>query len=80
VFAATHDIELTHLLEKEYANYHFREEVLDNDISFNYILNKGRATTRNAIKLLGIMGYDEDVIKKAEETATHFLETGEWRM
>jgi DNA mismatch repair ATPase MutS len=80
VFAATHDIELTHLLEKEYANYHFREEVLDNDISFNYILNKGRATTRNAIKLLGIMGYDEDVIRKAEETATHFLETGEWRM
>lgn len=80
VFAATHDIELTHLLEKEYANYHFREEVLDNDISFNYILNKGRATTRNAIKLLGIMGYDEEVIKKAEETAAHFLETGEWRM
>lgn len=80
VFAATHDIELTHLLEKEYANYHFREEVLDNDISFNYILNKGRATTRNAIKLLGIMGYNEEVIKKAEETAARFLETGEWRM
>lgn len=80
VFAATHDIELTHLLEKEYANYHFREEVLDNDISFNYILNKGRATTRNAIKLLGIMGYNGEVIKKAEETAAHFLETGEWRM
>lgn len=80
VFAATHDIELTHLLEKEYANYHFREEVRDNDISFNYILNKGRATTRNAIKLLGIMGYNEEVIKKAEETAARFLETGEWRM
>lgn len=80
VFAATHDIELTHLLEKEYANYHFREEVRDNDISFNYILNKGRAATRNAIKLLGIMGYNEEVIRKAEETAAHFLETGEWRM
>ncbi len=80
VFAATHDIELTHLLEKDYANYHFREEVLNNDISFNYILNRGRATTRNAIKLLGIMGYDEEVLKKAEETAAHFLETGEWRM
>ena len=36
--------------------------------------------SRNAIKLLGIMGYDEEVLKKAEETAAHFLETGEWRM
>lgn len=80
VFAATHDIELTHLLEKSYANYHFREEVRDDDISFNYILNKGRATTRNAIKLLSIMGYDDDVIRKAEETAEHFLETGEWKL
>ncbi len=80
VFAATHDIELTHLLEKLYANYHFREEVKDDDISFNYILNKGRATTRNAIKLLSIMGYDEAVIKAAEETAKHFLDTGEWKL
>ncbi len=78
VFAATHDIELTHLLEKSYANYHFREEVKDDDISFNYILNKGRATTRNAIKLLSIMGYDEAVIKAAEDTAKRFLDTGEW--
>ncbi len=80
VFAATHDIELTHLLEKSYANYHFREEVKDDDISFNYILNKGRATTRNAIKLLSIMGYDEAVIKQAEETAKRFLDTGEWSL
>ena len=80
VFAATHDIELTHLLEKSYANYHFREEVKDDDISFNYILNKGRATTRNAIKLLSIMGYDEAVIKAAEETAKRFLDTGEWSL
>ncbi len=80
VFAATHDIELTHLLEEDYANYHFREEVLGNDISFNYILNGGRATTRNAIKLLGIMGYDEEILKKAEEMADGFVRTGEWRM
>ena len=77
-FAATHDIELTHLLESRYSNYHFQEEIRDNDVKFNYVLYSGRATTRNAIKLLGIMGYDEAVIRKAEDTANRFLETGKW--
>lgn len=79
-FAATHDIELTHLLEDCYSNYHFQEEIENNDIKFNYILYSGRATTRNAIKLLGIMGYDQSVIRKAENTAGRFLETGVWSM
>ncbi|MCR5743561.1 MAG: hypothetical protein K6F92_07590 [Lachnospiraceae bacterium] len=80
VFAATHDIELTHMLENIYANYHFREEVLDDDVKFNYILNEGRATTRNAIKLLKIMGYDEKVIDEANRCAEVFNESGEWRL
>ena len=29
-FAATHDIELTYILEKLYSNYHFRERVEGN--------------------------------------------------
>lgn len=77
-FAATHDIELTQLLEKEYTNYHFEEEVKDGDISFNYKLNPGRATTRNAIRLLEIMGYDESIIEKASRQAEHFINTGKW--
>lgn len=79
-FAATHDIELTHLLEESYDNYHFQEEIAENDILFNYVLYKGRATSRNAIKLLGIIGYDEKIIKNADRTAEYFLETGEWRL
>lgn len=78
-FAATHDIELTHILEKGYDNYHFEEEVRDNDVLFNYRLFKGRAVSRNAIKLLGVMGYDPKLIEKAQNMADHFLETGEWR-
>ena len=78
-FAATHDIELTHILEKGYDNYHFEEEVRDNDVLFNYRLFKGRAVSRNAIKLLGVMGYDPKLIEKAQNMAVHFLETGEWR-
>ena len=78
-FAATHDIELTHLLEEEYDNYHFSEEVAGDDISFSYKIMEGRATTRNAIKLLGIMGYDAGIIRQAEGLAEDFLRTGAWK-
>ena len=56
-FAATHDIELTHLLQEEYDNYHFKEEIEENDMSFSYNILNGRAQSRNAIKLLGKHGY-----------------------
>lgn len=79
-FAATHDIELTHMLERDYANYHFKEDVLDNDVIFNYCLYEGRATSRNAIKLLGVLGYDQSVIDQADATAKRFLETGNWSL
>ena len=78
-FAATHDVELTHILEDFYDNYHFQEEVEDQDIRFDYRLYPGRAGSRNAIKLLQIMGYDEQVVDRAETAARHFLETGEWQ-
>lgn len=76
--AATHDIELTHLLTTQYDNYHFEEEVLEDDIVFNYELLKGRATTRNAIKLLKVIGYQDDIIEKAEQLASYFTTTGNW--
>lgn len=78
-FAATHDIELTELLEQLYDNYHFEEEVIDGDVVFHYQLLHGKATTRNAIKLLSIIGYDEKIIDSANETARKFLETGRWQ-
>jgi DNA mismatch repair ATPase MutS len=79
-FAATHDIELTYLLEEGYDNYHFQEEVKKDDILFNYVLYKGRATSRNAIRLLGIIGYEKEIIRAAERTAEQFLNTGEWHL
>ena len=78
-FAATHDIELTQLLEKFYDNYHFEEEIVDGDILFQYRLLPGKATTRNAIKLLEIMGYDPEVIQNAQGMAEDFLRTGQWK-
>lgn len=77
-FAATHDIELTHILEASYENYHFEEEIEEDDIFFSYKLMRGRATTRNAIKLLSIMGYDQNIVGEAERMASDFLEKGSW--
>lgn len=79
-FAATHDIELTYLLEKIYNNYHFTEEIEDDDISFTYKIMEGRAYTRNAIRLLGIMGFSGEIIKEAGAMAGNFMETGVWQM
>jgi DNA mismatch repair ATPase MutS len=77
-FAATHDIELTHILEDIFSNYHFEEEVKDNDILFSYELKNGRATSRNAIKLLNIIGYEKEIIDKAEMSATYFMKNNRW--
>lgn len=79
-FAATHDIELTGLLEQVYDNYHFEEEFKDGDIVFPYELKKGKATSRNAIGLLGIIGYEDALIQEATRMAERFVDTGNWKI
>lgn len=76
--AATHDIELSYILEKQYENYHFEEEIKDHDVLFNYQLKEGRATTRNAIKLLEMIGYNQKIVSEAQEAARKFEQTGIW--
>lgn len=76
--AATHDIELTMLLEQWYENYHFTETVDGQDITFNYRLLKGRADSRNAIRLLQLMGYDSGLVEDAETMAQEFIRSGQW--
>lgn len=71
-FAATHDLELTTLLCGEMDNYHFEEMVDGKDIKFPYRLIKGCATGRNAIKLLGAFGFDEELVNRAEKLAGGF--------
>lgn len=76
--AATHDIELSYILEKQYENYHFEEEIKDHDVLFNYQLKEGRATTRNAIKLLEMIGYNQKIVSEAQKAARKFEQTGIW--
>lgn len=77
--AATHDIELSYILEKYYRNYHFEEEVQEHQVVFNYLLQKGRAATRNAIRLLDMLEYDGKIVEDAGKAAEEFERTGAWK-
>nr|WP_297873258.1 DNA mismatch repair protein MutS [uncultured Blautia sp.] len=77
-FAATHDIELSYILENLYENYHFEEEIGERDVTFHYLLKKGRVTTRNAIRLLEMIGYDQEIVKQANCAVEEFEKTGVW--
>ena len=79
-FAATHDLELTEILKHYYDNVHFEEKVEGGDIVFPYRLQTGPATTRNAIALLKIMGYDNAITQKAQNQAEHFEINRKWEV
>jgi len=66
IFATTHDLELTELVENSYSNFHFLEKITEEGISFNYKLMKGPSTTRNAIKLLRHVGYPNEIADAAD--------------
>ncbi len=78
VFAATHDIELTQILENYYSNYHFQERIEDNAVLFDYKLYEGKAVSKNAIKLLDMLQFPKKITEEAEISAEKFLQTGEW--
>ena len=78
IFAATHDIELTYILSDVFSNKHFEEDINDDDIIFDYKIKDGRATSRNAIKLLKIMGFSSDIIKNANDAVEVFERQNKW--
>lgn len=68
VLATTHDVELRALLADHYDLYHFQEDP-EVDGFFDYKLRLGPATARNAIRLLGEVGFPAVVIAKAMQYA-----------
>ena len=74
VFVSTHDLELTDLLSDEYDLYHFSEIVENNSVNFDYKLKEGKSQNRNAIRILQINNYPENVIKEALEISKKFDE------
>ena len=67
VFVSTHDIELADLLKNEYDLYHFSEIVDHKTVDFDYTLKEGKLKNRNAIRILQINDYPENIIKEAIE-------------
>ena len=66
VLVSTHDIELAELLcDDGYELHHFREEVVDGKLVFDYQLHTGPLTTRNAIRILELYDYPPELIAEA---------------
>lgn len=78
IFAATHDMELSSLLDEKYDNYHFEEAYENGDVVFPYHIMKGKSTGRNAIRLLGSLGIDDHITQKAEKMVKNYEEKGSW--
>lgn len=76
--AATHDIELCHILKNKLVSYHFTEYIDNNEMKFDYKIRYGSASSRNAIRLLEIMGYDKETVHRADTLAKTYLEEGIW--
>ena len=67
--AATHDLELTQRLAGQYHCYHFQEELTQEGIAFDYKLRPGPSNTRNAIRLLDVLGFPRSTVQRAQELA-----------
>ena len=65
VMIATHDIELAELLDQQYESHHFREIIHDEQMSFDFKLQRGTSSTRNAIAILGMFGYPQSIVAGA---------------
>lgn len=63
---ASHDIELTQILDNVYDNYHFTEQMKERDITFDYKIYKGASNSKNAIKLLKYIGFPNEIIAEAK--------------
>jgi hypothetical protein len=67
VFVSTHDIELTEMLKDSYELYHFSEKVDNKTVDFDFKLKNGKLKNRNAIRILEINDYPEEIISEAIE-------------
>jgi DNA mismatch repair ATPase MutS len=70
VFAATHDAELVGMLDDLYSPFHFADRMSDEGLVFEYRLQPGPATTRNAIALLASRGAPASVVARALASTT----------
>lgn len=76
--SATHDIELTKILQHHYHNLHFSEVYMDERMIFTYKAQEGPSDSQNAISLLETLGFDQQVVNEAREQIHSYTTKGEW--
>lgn len=69
VVAATHDRELCELVDDRFSLGYFTEQVVDDDVSFDYRLRPGVLQTTNAIALLERAGFPAEFVAEARRIA-----------
>lgn len=78
VFAATHDAELSVMLNELYDSYYFTEIIENGIMKFPYKINKGVAGEGNAIGLLKLLEFDNCITDNAEKLCVKYKEKGRW--
>jgi len=69
VMVTTHDLELQDLLADAFDMHHFSEQTVEGRYGFNYCIQPGPTTGRNAIRLLELNGYPESITALARQMA-----------
>ncbi|MEQ8555695.1 MAG: DNA mismatch repair protein MutS [Cyclobacteriaceae bacterium] len=72
VFASTHDLELTDYLTETFLFFHFEEVVDKGGLSFDFKLKSGKWINTNAIRILELNGYPNDITEEARKLANGF--------
>lgn len=67
VLSATHDLKLAGFLADHYELYHFCETVSADSLSFDYKLKKGVVKEGNAVRILKLCGYPQEIIDASLE-------------
>lgn len=75
VLAATHDVELQHLLAGRFDFFYFREDP-DVDGFFDFKVRSGTSRERNAIRVLARMGFPSQIVRAALDQVAKMSDSG----
>lgn len=73
VMVATHDMELSDMLSDEYDLYHFTDRIENGQLQFDHTIKSGRLTTRNAIRILELSNYPDEIISEADQISATLI-------
>jgi len=67
VIVSTHDLELPAMLQDQFDQYHFSESIENDKLHFDHKIKQGPLLSGNAIRILQLSNYPDEVIKEAKE-------------